>query len=258
MTSIPKPASYTRRVEVVECAALMRKALAEAFKDVLFVVRKKGNNVAVVWTNGPTEFEIRRVCEPFTSASFESIDDSTSHRNGTLNGEVVRFGAEYLLPTRLYTFGWTQRVTDLVCGYFHVAQPTHFLPYSGDALHPEWDRNRDLPNVSGGKSLLDLCRDARYYLRRDITVSDGNPETPIWLINLMNDDPKPEFDTPAASPEAAAHAPGAAETASMPTPAMTAADRCAARLLAADLNVLSPIEGLTLLYELKRIAEEES
>lgn len=90
----------TRYLSHTETNKLIRKALSEAFPGFKFSVRKSGGSTYVDWIDGPTAREAEAVAGSFAGATFDSMTDYRGHKEHTLKGERVSFGADFIFFTR--------------------------------------------------------------------------------------------------------------------------------------------------------------
>jgi len=78
-----------------ETAVLIRAALKAAFPAQKFSVTTQYGSMysatSIRWTDGPTEPEVERITDRFTSKSFDGSDDSTHYHEQTVNGQRVRY-----------------------------------------------------------------------------------------------------------------------------------------------------------------------
>ena len=78
-----------------ETAQFIRAALKAAFPGVKFSVRTSyasmTSSTHIGWTDGPTEPEVERVTNQFTSRGFDGMTDCTTFHEQTFNGERVKF-----------------------------------------------------------------------------------------------------------------------------------------------------------------------
>jgi hypothetical protein len=90
-----------------ETAALVRQALREAFPGVRFAVRSKtyagGASINVGWTDGPTANAVKGIVGRFEGAYFDGMTDYKGALFNQLDGEEVRFGADYIFTNRALT-----------------------------------------------------------------------------------------------------------------------------------------------------------
>lgn len=87
-----------------ETAQFLRKALAGFFPGVKFAVRSKtysgGASIRVIWTDGPTDAAVKRVCRAFEGADFDGMQDLKSYRAVEFRGRRVHFGADFIFTER--------------------------------------------------------------------------------------------------------------------------------------------------------------
>ncbi len=78
-----------------ETAQCIREALKRAFPGVKFSIRTSyasmTSSTHVQWTDGPTQDEVERVTDRFTSKSFDGMTDSTNYHEQEFNGQRVQF-----------------------------------------------------------------------------------------------------------------------------------------------------------------------
>lgn len=78
-----------------ETAQLIRLALKAAFPGQKFGVTTAYGSMYsatnVRWTDGPTEPEVERVTDRFSSKSFDGMDDSTHYHEQDVDGQRVRY-----------------------------------------------------------------------------------------------------------------------------------------------------------------------
>jgi hypothetical protein len=78
-----------------ETAQAIREALTIAFPRVKFSVRTQyysmGSSTHVRWTDGPTEPEVDRVLDRFSSRTFDGMTDSTQYHMQEWQGQLVSY-----------------------------------------------------------------------------------------------------------------------------------------------------------------------
>src|SRR6185436_13773425 len=78
-----------------ETAQLIREALKAAFPGFKFSVRTSyasmTSSTDISWTDGPTQPEVDRVVNAFTSRGFDGMTDSNTYHNQTVNGQAVHY-----------------------------------------------------------------------------------------------------------------------------------------------------------------------
>ena len=84
-----------RYIDIAEVAKIIRGELKQTFPKCKFSVRSErysmGSHVYVKWTDGPTVTEVEAITDQYYGTGFDGMTDSTTHHDGTLNGEVVHF-----------------------------------------------------------------------------------------------------------------------------------------------------------------------
>lgn len=97
--------STARRIDVTDCAKLIRKALKRHFPGVKFSVRSDrysgGSSVDVNWTDGPMERDVDAVVKVYQGASFDGMTDSMEYHRDLVSNEdgsfeEVRYGADFV------------------------------------------------------------------------------------------------------------------------------------------------------------------
>lgn len=93
-------ASEPRYIDVADVAKLVRAALKETFPFTKFSVRidryAGGSSIDIHWTDGPEASEIHKITDQFSGAEFDGMTDSMNYHESILNGEAVRFGADFI------------------------------------------------------------------------------------------------------------------------------------------------------------------
>lgn len=101
-----------------ETAALVRKALKEAFPGVKFSVRSHnysmGASMRVEWLDGPNEAQVEAVARTFQGSYFDGSIDFKGSIYHMLDGQQVRFGADSIHCNRRYSEAATQAAIDSV------------------------------------------------------------------------------------------------------------------------------------------------
>lgn len=96
-----------KSISVSETAKLIRLSLKAQFKDVKFSVRSKsyagGASINIEWIDGVDKKEVEKVIAGFEGADFDGMQDLKTYKYGELNGEKVRFGADFIFCNRDYS-----------------------------------------------------------------------------------------------------------------------------------------------------------
>ena len=117
-----------RRISLPDTAKLVRQALKAAYPTVRFSVRCEryslGCSIHVHWTDGPTRGQVQPLLNCFDSKSFDGMNDSTDHHTQHLDGEEVRYEADYVTGSRTESVAFLQEVAVRVARRAGVAVPT--------------------------------------------------------------------------------------------------------------------------------------
>ena len=93
-----------RYLTAAETAKLVRAALKTAYPTIKFSVKSKtyagGASIGITWIDGPTTKEVDAIVQPFGGADFDGMQDLKTYNKHLLNGEPVRFGADFIFTYR--------------------------------------------------------------------------------------------------------------------------------------------------------------
>lgn len=91
-------------ISCADTAKLIRKALKESFPGVKFSVRSKtysgGASINVGYTDGPTKAAVESIVKTFEGSYFDGMIDYKGSCYGSLDGEKVSFGADFIFVER--------------------------------------------------------------------------------------------------------------------------------------------------------------
>lgn len=97
----------SKSISCADTAKLIRQALKEAFKGVKFSVRSStysgGASIYVNWTDGPNVAQVEAVSKTFTGAYFDGMQDLKGSTYALMDGEVIRFGADFVFSSRTHS-----------------------------------------------------------------------------------------------------------------------------------------------------------
>lgn len=124
-----------KRFSCAETAALVRKALKEAFPRVKFSVKSRtysmGASMSVAWTDGPNTAQVEAVTSRFEGSYFDGMIDYKGSRYHMMDGEQVSFGADSIHTNRSYSDAAVARAIDRVYARYQgnferdgIAKPT--------------------------------------------------------------------------------------------------------------------------------------
>ena len=99
--------SNTQYLSCAETAKLVRAALKESFPGVKFSVKSStyagGASINVAYVDGPTAAQVEAVAKAFQGAYFDGMTDYKGSNYNSLDGQPVRFGADFVFVSRRFT-----------------------------------------------------------------------------------------------------------------------------------------------------------
>lgn len=114
----------TRRISCVETAKLIRASLKREFPGVPFSVRSKtytgGSSIDVEYENGPAVDKVEKVAKQFEGATFNGMEDIKEYHKSMLNGEEVRFGADFVHVVRNLSQELRERIAQYLARCYGV------------------------------------------------------------------------------------------------------------------------------------------
>lgn len=106
----------SKYLSCAETAKLIRKALAEAFPGIKFSVRSSvysgGASIDVRWTDGPNTKQVESVAGVFSGSVFDGMQDLKISTKALVDGEQVRFGADFVFCHREHSDAGVQKAID--------------------------------------------------------------------------------------------------------------------------------------------------
>lgn len=94
----------TKYFTTAETAKLIRTALKESFPGVKFSVKSHtysgGSSINVRWIDGPTCGMVESVANTFKGAYFDGMQDYKGSTKAMIDGQVVKFGADFIFCHR--------------------------------------------------------------------------------------------------------------------------------------------------------------
>lgn len=105
-----------------ETAKLVRAALKESFPGVKFSVKSSvysgGASINVNYMNGPSYEQVKKVVSMFEGSYFDGMTDYKGSNYGSLDGQQVRFGADFIFVNRKYDAPFLTGVVVETCNYY--------------------------------------------------------------------------------------------------------------------------------------------
>jgi hypothetical protein len=112
----------TKYLTCAETAKLVRAALKEAFPGVKFSVKSSvyagGASINIAYTDGPSASQVKGITQTFQGAYFDGMTDYKGSNYNTLDGQEVRFGADFIFVNRKFTAPMLTGVVVEVCNKY--------------------------------------------------------------------------------------------------------------------------------------------
>lgn len=124
-------------ISVVDTAKLVRAALKESFAGVKFSVTSDsyagGASINIKYTDGPAESQVKAVISNFEGSYFDGMIDYKGSCYANLNGEEVKFGADFIFIKRNYSVNFLSKVANEVAIKYAVEEAFEVVDsvYSG-------------------------------------------------------------------------------------------------------------------------------
>ena len=126
-----------------ETAKLIRAALRESFPGVKFSVRSSvysgGASINIRYTDGPTYEQVKAVAGMFEGAYFDGMTDYKGLNYGSLDGNEVRFGADFIFVNRDFSVPVLESAVKVACEYYGYAIPKVEGGYFGARITDRMD-----------------------------------------------------------------------------------------------------------------------
>lgn len=135
-----------------DTAKLVRAALKESFPGVKFSVRSSvysgGASININYVDGPSCDQVKAVVGMFEGSYFDGMTDYKGSNYGSIDGEEVRFGADFIFVNRKFSVElFTTLVAD-ACKYYGYPVPQIALSvYSGAYIFSDtigYEQNRQI------------------------------------------------------------------------------------------------------------------
>ena len=132
-----------------ETAKLVRAALKESFPGVKFSVKSSvysgGASINIRYTDGPTYDQVKAVAGMFEGSYFDGMTDYKGSNYGSLDGQEVRFGADFIFINREFSVEFLTTQVAAACVYFgysmpQITAPAGYSAYIADRLDYETNR----------------------------------------------------------------------------------------------------------------------
>lgn len=110
-----------------DTAKLVRAALKESFPGVKFSVRSSvyagGASININYVNGPTAEQVKGVISVFEGSYFDGMTDYKGSNYSSLDGQEVRFGADFIFVNRKFTVAYLEMFVDQAAAALGFAKP---------------------------------------------------------------------------------------------------------------------------------------
>jgi hypothetical protein len=174
----------SKHLSCADTAKLIRQALKEAFAGVKFTVRSStysgGASINIGWTDGPNAAQVEAVAKRFSGAYFDGQQDYKGCTFAMLDGQVVRFGADFVFCNRTHSADQIGKACASVARRFGMAFVPTAFDFKTGRLHEIY------PGASSwGTSVGQLVREV--LAKRSDRLSVGHSKTAARVIYLGND-----------------------------------------------------------------------
>jgi hypothetical protein len=172
-------------ITCVQTAKLIRAALKESFPTVKFSVTSSqyagGASISIRYINGPTADQVNQVVKVFEGSYFDGMQDYKGQNYANLDGEEVKFGADYVFVNRSYSADFLEGVAKKVAQDYGIdfnLVTIKTTQYSGSYI--------DCPATltAGGRYFNQMVNIAM----SEISLADPFPSKTLARVYSMGDD----------------------------------------------------------------------
>lgn len=138
--------SNRQYLSCAETAKLVRAALKESFPGVKFSVKSSvysgGASIAIRYIDGPNIDQVKAVTSMFEGSYFDGMTDYKGSNYSSLDGQEVRFGADFIFINRDFSAEYLTSEVAAACAYFgypmpQITKPEGYGAYIADRLDYE-------------------------------------------------------------------------------------------------------------------------
>lgn len=155
-----------------ETAKLVRQSLKEAFPGVKFSVKSKtysgGASINVGWTNGPTSKQVSAIVKRFEGSYFDGMSDYKGLNYSAIDGQEVRFGADFVFVARKYTAEFLSQMVAYIEKKYGIASTCEVIDSSFGAWVKDSTYDKPVGNWTFGELVMWAASD---YSFDDMAVS---------------------------------------------------------------------------------------
>lgn len=174
----------SKYLSCADTAKLIRQALKEAFKGIKFTVRSStysgGASINIGWTDGPNAAQVEAVAKRFSGAYFDGQQDYKGCTFALLDGQVVRFGADFVFCNRTHSAELIGKACASVARRFGMAFVPTAADFKAGRLHEIY-----ASELAWGRTVGQLVRED--LAKRSDRLSVGHSKTAARVIYLGND-----------------------------------------------------------------------
>lgn len=174
----------SKHVSCADTAKLIRQALKESFKGIKFTVRSSiysgGASINIGWTDGPNAAQVEAVAKRFSGAYFDGQQDYKGCTFALLDGQVVRFGADFVFCNRTHSAELICKACASVARRFGMAFVPTAADFKAGRLHEIY-----ASESTWGRTVGQLVRED--LAKRSDRLSVGHSKTAARVIYLGND-----------------------------------------------------------------------
>lgn len=132
----------SKYIDVKEVAKLIRKCLKESFGGTKFSVRidrfSGGSSIDINWTDGPNDAQVSDLVSVFKGSYFDGMIDYKGMRYGSLDGEEVHFGSDYVHTNREYSDKLIEKAMGIVKRKFSIEKELTVEEFRKGAYYNEY------------------------------------------------------------------------------------------------------------------------
>lgn len=160
-----------------ETAKLVRAALKESFPSIKFSVKSSvysgGASINISYTNGPTYDQVKAVVSMFEGSYFDGMTDYKGSCYGSLDGQEVRFGADFIFVNRNFSKAFMDGAVESVCKYYGFEMPAIAQGINGAYIADQLEYNTQ-------RSIMVKVG--------EISLCDTQPSTTLARVGFLGDD----------------------------------------------------------------------
>ena len=148
-----------------ETAKLVRSALKESFPGVKFSVKSSvysgGASITVSYVDGPSSAQVKKVVEMFEGSYFDGMTDYKGSNYSSLDGQEVKFGADYLFVNRKLTAAYLEVFVIMAAAKFGYPKfEVKDNGYGAWLNGTNYDQERVVTEMAHNHSMIDTVESA--------------------------------------------------------------------------------------------------